>query len=96
MTCDQPPEDIHVHLPGTLEARKYKTVLLRDRLCWICQEIVAKYQHVHRAIYLQANFHLPLTLWNANSGKSVSRMPRNSRLQLAEKSEINGSSHGHS
>ena len=32
MTCDQPPEDTHVHLPGTLEARKYKTVLLRDRL----------------------------------------------------------------
>ena len=32
MTCDQPSEDIHVHLPGTLAARKYKTVLLRDRL----------------------------------------------------------------
>ena len=30
VACDQPPEDIHVHLPGTLEAWKYKTVLLCD------------------------------------------------------------------
>lgn len=48
---------------------------------------------VSHEIYLLANFHLPLTLWNASSGKSVSRMPRNSRLQLAEKSDVNGSSH---
>jgi hypothetical protein len=30
MIGGQPPGDIHVHLPGTLEAWKYKTVLLSD------------------------------------------------------------------
>ena len=31
MTGEQPPEGIHVYVPGTLEAWKYKTVLLSDQ-----------------------------------------------------------------